>query len=117
MGASLRLGFHQFVAQAVGEPCYDLILQLEKIGDAFLKTIGPEMRAGFAINQLRVDTHPVLIALHRAFEDIANAQFLADLLAADVLALEGEGGIARNREAVADAREVVVRFSVMPSAK
>ena len=33
-------------SQAVGEPCYDLILQLEEIGDAFLKTVGPEMRAG-----------------------------------------------------------------------
>jgi hypothetical protein len=31
--ASLRLSFQQFVAQGVGEPCYDLILQLEEIGD------------------------------------------------------------------------------------
>ena len=83
-----------------------MILQLEEIGDAFLEPIGPEMRAGLAIDKLRVDAHPVLVALHRAFEDIAHAQFLADLLGVDVLALEGEGGVARDHEAVADAREV-----------
>ena len=62
------------------------------------------MRAGFAINKLRVDAHPVLVALHRAFENIAHAQFLADLLGVDVLALECKGGVARDHEAVADAR-------------
>jgi hypothetical protein len=53
---------------------------------------------------LRVNAHPVLVELDRTFEDIAHAQFLADLPCADVLALEGEGGIARDYEAIADAR-------------
>ena len=106
MRASLRLGLHQLIAQRIGQSRHHLILQLEEIGDAFLEPIGPEMRAGLAINKLRVDAHPVLVALHRAFEDIAHAQFLADLLGVDVLALEGEGGIARDHEAVADAREI-----------
>ena len=48
----------------------------------------------------------VLVALHRAFEHIAQAQFLADLLGVEVLAFEGEGSVARNHEAVADARKV-----------
>ena len=64
MRALLRLGLRQFVAQTVGKPCNDFILQLEEVGDAFLEPVGPEVRARFAINQLRVDTHPVLVALH-----------------------------------------------------
>ena len=83
-----------------------MILQLEQVGHVFLKAVGPKMRAGLAIDKLRVDAHPVLVALHRAFKHIAHAQFLADLLGVDVLALEGEGGIARDHEAVADARQV-----------
>src|SRR5262249_8045238 len=64
------------------------------------------MRAGFAINKLYVHAHAVLVTLHRAFENIAHPQFLADLLAIDVLALEGEGCIARDDKAVADARKL-----------
>ena len=106
MRASLRLGLHQLIAQRIGQSRHHLILQLEEIGDAFLEPIGPEMRAGLAINKLRVDAHLVLVALHRAFENIAHAQFFADLLGVDVLALEGEGGVARDHEAVADARQI-----------
>jgi hypothetical protein len=83
-----------------------LVLQLEQIGDAFLEPIGPEMRAGRAVNKLRVDAHLVLVALYRAFEDIPNAQLLANLLAIDVLPFEGESGIAPDDKAVADARQV-----------
>jgi hypothetical protein len=64
------------------------------------------MRTGLAINKLRVDTDMVLVALYRAFEDIAHAQFFADLLDRDVLALEGERGVARDHEAIAYARQI-----------
>jgi len=80
-----------------------LILQLEKIGKILLEPVGPKMRAGLAIDKLRIDAHSVLVALHGAFEDIAHAQLLADLLGVDVLALEGEGGVARDHETVANA--------------
>src|SRR5207237_1220046 len=48
----------------------------------------------------------VLFALHRAFEHVAHAELLADLLRIDGLALEGKGGVARDHEAVADARQI-----------
>jgi len=48
----------------------------------------------------------VLVALHRAFEDIADAQFLADLLGVDVLTLKGEGGVARDDKRIAYARKL-----------
>ena len=64
------------------------------------------MRAAFGVDELGVDAHPVLIALHRAFEHVAHAQLLADRLGVDALALVGEGRVAGDHEAVADAREV-----------
>ena len=93
------------VAQTVGQSRHDLILQLEQVGHVLLETVGPQMRAGFGVDELGVDAHPVLVALHRAFEHVADAEFLADLLGVDALALVGEGGVAGDDEAVADARE------------
>ena len=71
----------QLVAQSISQPRHHLILQLEEVGYVFLEAVSPEMRAGLAIDELRVDTDMVLVALHRAFENIADAQFLADLRA------------------------------------
>jgi hypothetical protein len=56
------------MAQRIGQSPYHVILQLEEIGDVFLKSIGPEMCAGFAVDELRVYADPVLIALNRAFK-------------------------------------------------
>jgi hypothetical protein len=44
--------------------------------------------------------------LHRAFEHIADAELLADRLGVDAFAFIGEGGVAGDDKAVADAREV-----------
>ena len=62
----------------------------------------PDLR----VDELRVDAHPVLVALRRAFEHVANAKLLADLLGVEVLALVGEGRVAGDHETVADAREI-----------
>ena len=61
------------------------------------------MRARFRVDELGVDADAVLVALDRAFEHIANAEFLADLLGVDGLALVGERGVAGDYETVADA--------------
>ena len=94
------------IPQAIGQSRHHLILQFEQVGHVFLEAFGPEMRARLGVDELGVDAHPVLIALHRAFEHIAHAEFLADLLGVDGLALEGERRVARDHEAVADARQV-----------
>jgi len=75
------------------------------------------MRAGVGVDELRVDARAALVALHRALKHVSNAELSADFLCVDVLALESEGGVARDDEAAADAREFGVRFSVTPSAK
>ena len=79
MSALASFGFHQFVAERISQSRDDLILELEQIRQIILEAIGPEMRAGLTVNKLRVDAHSVAVPLYRAFEDIAHAQFLADL--------------------------------------
>ena len=105
-GALFPLGVDQPPTQVVGQSRHHLILQLEEIGHVLLEPVGPQMRARFGVDELRVDAHPVLIALHRAFEHIANAELLADLLGVDALALEGEGRVAGDDEAALDARKL-----------
>jgi hypothetical protein len=96
----------EFDAQCVGQLRHDLVLKIEQVGDVFVESVGPEMRAGFGVDKLGVDAHPVLIALHRAFEHVPHVELLADLLGVEVLALVGERSIARDHETVADARQV-----------
>ncbi len=74
---------------------HDFIFQLEEVGHVLLEPVGPKMRAGFGVDKLRVHAHPALLALHRAFEHVANAKLLADRLGVDAPALVGEGGVAR----------------------
>jgi hypothetical protein len=83
-----------------------LILQLEEVGHVLVEPVGPKMRAGFGVDELRVDAHPILVALHRAFKHVAHAKLLADLFGVDVLPLVGEGGVAGDDEAVTDARKL-----------
>ena len=64
VGSRFRFRPDEFVAQRIGQSCHHLILQLEQVGHVFLEAVGPEMRAGFGVDELRVDAHPVLIALH-----------------------------------------------------
>src|SRR5207244_3814797 len=70
-----------------------------------IEAVGPEMSAGFRIDQLPSDAHPAAAFAHRAFEHIAHAHFTADLLHIDRLSLVREARIARDHEEPADARQ------------
>ena len=63
------------------------------------------MRAGRRVDQLRADAHPVPSFANRTFEDIAHAQFAADLFHIDRLALVGEARIAGDDEEPSDPRQ------------
>ena len=63
------------------------------------------MRAGLCLDQVAGDAHPVAALAHAAFEHIADAEFAADLLHIDRLALVGEARIAGDDEEPADARQ------------
>ena len=56
------------------------------------------MTAGFGVDQLHVDPHPISAALDAALEDIADVQLVADLLQIDALAFIGEGCVAPDHE-------------------
>ena len=105
MQATLGFGVHQLDLKRAGEARDHFVLELEQVHHVFLESVGPEMRAAFRVDELGVDAHPVGVALHRAFEDVAHAKFLADRLGVEVLALEGEGGVAGDDEAVVEARQ------------
>jgi hypothetical protein len=104
--AAPRLRFHQLIAQTVRQPIYHFILQLEQVRDILLKPIRPNMRARLRVDQLRVDAHAALVALHRAFQHIPNPEFPPDLPCVDGLALERERRIARDDKAFAYARKI-----------
>jgi hypothetical protein len=64
VGSRFRFRPDEFVVQRIGQARDHLILQLEQVRDVLLEPVGPEMRAGFGVDELCVDPHPVLIALH-----------------------------------------------------
>jgi hypothetical protein len=67
--------------------------------------IGPQMRPSACVNQLSGDADSIGAFAHRAFEHVPNAQFAADPLHVDVLALVGEARIAGEDGQPADAGE------------
>ena len=65
--------------------------------------IRPKMRAAMGVDEWALTRTRSRFLLHRAFEYVANAELLADLLGVDALALVGKGSVARDDEAVANA--------------
>ena len=62
------------------------------------------MRTGIGVYELGVDPYTVRIALHRTFDDVLNAEVLADLLGIYVLALESKCSVACDDEAIGVSR-------------
>jgi hypothetical protein len=56
------------------------------------------MRAGLGLDQLRGDAYPPATSPDGAFEDLADAEFAADPLHVDHLALVGERAVTRDDE-------------------
>src|ERR1700758_532968 len=62
------------------------ILQIEHIFERAVEAVGPEMRAGFGLDQLPNDADAVAGLADRAFEQVAHAEFAPDSLHIDRLA-------------------------------
>ena len=99
----LRLISDQLRPQLAAKAGDYLILHLEEVGETPIKTIRPEMTAVLGVDQLHVDSHLALIALDRTLQYVADAKLLADLPCVNILALESEGGVARDHEGAAQA--------------
>ena len=101
-----RLGGDKLGVERARQPRDDFVLHVEEIGERLVEPLGPEMIAGFGVDQLHVDAHAVSAALNAALQHIADVQLAADLLQIDGLALVGEGGIAPDHERAANARKI-----------
>ena len=68
----------------------DLVLHREHVGEIAVVAVRPDVAAGGGVVKLRGDTHAVAAFAHAAFDDIADAELLGDLLHMDRLALINE---------------------------
>jgi hypothetical protein len=76
---SSRLNLNELGFQRIGEPRYDFVLHVEKVGDGLIEAFGPEVIATFGIDKLHVHPEPAPAALHGAFEHVTDVQLAPDL--------------------------------------
>ena len=64
--------------ELAGDRARDVFLQLEHVGE--IAVVGPRPQIGIVgdLDQLRGDTHLVALLAHRAFEDVGDAERVAD---------------------------------------
>jgi hypothetical protein len=87
LGRAAGLGRFQGRLDDAGNADRHLVLKLEDVFQETVEPVGPEMRAGRRVDQLRADAHAAAGLSHRAFEDIAHTQFTPDLLHVEYLPL------------------------------
>ena len=76
----------------------DFVLHREDVGEAAIVTLRPDVASCCDVVELRRDAHAVAVLTHAAFDDVANSEFLPDLLDVDGLAFEGKRRVARDDE-------------------
>src|SRR4029077_20414229 len=76
----------------------DLVLYRENVFQLVVVTLRPEVSAGSNVTELHGNSHTVAALAYAAVDDIADAEFLGDLLQGYGFALVGEGRIARDDE-------------------
>lgn len=72
----------------------DLVLEIEDVGGRAVELLGPDMRAGDPVDQLRADANAVAGPPDAPFEKIPDAEFLRRLARVDRTVLEHEGRVA-----------------------
>jgi hypothetical protein len=101
-----RLGRQQVQVQLDCDPAGDLVLHREQVFGVAVEALGPQIRRGFGVDQLGVDTDARAELADAAFQHVMHAQFAADLLRVGSLALERQGGATGDNEHALDARQV-----------
>ncbi len=79
-------------------------MQSEQIAYVAVELVDPQMRIGLSVDQLSTDAHLVARPPDASFEYIAHAKLATDLFGVDRFVPIGEGGIARDHEAVLNTR-------------
>src|SRR6266403_2643021 len=83
----------------------DLVLEREEVGQRPLVALDPDFASGAGIGEVHPDADTLAGPLDAAFEDVAHAEFAADLLHVDRSALVCEGRIAGDDEEAARSEE------------
>jgi hypothetical protein len=84
----------------------DLILHGEDVAERAVVALGPDMRAGFRLDQLRGDAHARADRAVAALHHVAHAELAADAADVDRASLVGEARVARDHEQPAQPRQV-----------
>jgi len=82
-----------------------LFLNGEDVLQVSVEILRPDVEARRTVNELRGDAHAVLRFAHAPFQNVAHAQFAADLLCVFPGTLEPRDGTARGNLQVPDLRE------------
>jgi hypothetical protein len=85
---------------------HDLVLEGEDVFEVAIVALGPEVKAGCGVDQLRVDPDPVRSASDAAFEDVTNAEVLGDLPGRCRSSLVLKYGVTRGDEEARELRQV-----------
>src|SRR5258708_32858510 len=83
----------------------DLVLDREDIGEIAVVTLGPDVVAGFGLDQLRGDADAVAGFTQAAFEHVAHAKLAPDLLHVHRVTLVSEARVAGDDEQRGVARQ------------
>src|SRR5215217_7818428 len=70
--------------------CRDLVLQVKYVFQGSIEPVSPKMCSGRAVDELPRDADPLSCLTDAAFQDVADAQVLADLLDVDRPSFVGE---------------------------
>jgi hypothetical protein len=91
---ALAFKLQDFWLDRAGDRRDDFVLQFEQIGQIAVVSLGHDVMVGVGPDQLGGNPHPTARFAHAAFDDVAHAQFLADLFYIDCLALVVERRVA-----------------------
>ena len=100
LGAA-RLGGDELRIQCACQARNDFVLHVEEIGEGLVEPLGPELIAGFGVDELDIDAHAVSAALDTAFKHVADVQLAADRLHVKRLTFVCERRIASNHDGAA----------------
>src|SRR5581483_4931937 len=82
-----------------------LVLEIEDVVQYAVIFVGPEMAAGFGLDQLSRDAYALAALAHATLQHVADAELAPDLLDVDGFALVGEARIPRDHEQPVDPRQ------------
>ena len=83
----------------------DFVLHGEDVGEAAVVAFRPQVAAGGDVDELSGDAHLIAVLAHAAFDDVTDAEFLADLPVMDRLAPVDKGRVAGDHVEPAQLRQ------------